>query len=88
MQTPRLSEDPALREMIREAAEEGAMEALRRVGLHDETAVDDVRELRGLLKACRDARSTIWQTMVRLGTTAVLAALFAGAGLLFWKDRP
>jgi hypothetical protein len=83
-----LMDEHSLRDVVERAAEAGARRALEQLGLHDANAASDVRELRGLLQSCRDARSTMWQTIVRLGTTALLAALMAGSALLFLKERP
>ncbi|GGG51776.1 hypothetical protein GCM10010964_43700 [Caldovatus sediminis] len=68
----------ALRALMAEAAEEGARRALREIGLHDDAAARDVRELRGLLEAWRDARRTAWRAVVKALTTAVLIALAIG----------
>lgn len=72
------------RDLLREAAREGAREALAAVGLHDDDAAADLRDLRGILDAYRAARRTIWQTVVKVTTTALLAALIAGVALK-WK---
>lgn len=69
--------------MMREAATAGAREALAAVGLHDEQAAGDLRDLRGILEAYRSAKSTVWQTIVKVLTTAVLAALIAGLAIKF-----
>jgi hypothetical protein len=60
------------------AAKLGAREALRELGLHDETAATDIRSLRGLLDAWRSARKTAYETTVRVVTTGLLAILAAG----------
>ena len=44
-------------------------------------AARDLRELRDLLEAWRDARKTAWQTTIKLLTTAILAALLVGAAI-------
>jgi len=67
-----------LEEIIRQAAHEGAVQALREVGLSDEEAYDDVKELRGLLDAWRATKITVGQTVARIITTAVLTALAVG----------
>jgi hypothetical protein len=41
----------------------------------------DIRELRDLLEAWRDARRTAWQTTVKVITTGILAALLVGAAI-------
>ena len=60
------------------AAKLGAREALKELGLHDETAATDIRSLRGLLDAWRSARKTAYETTVRVVTTGLLAILAAG----------
>ena len=46
-------------------------------------AACDIRELRGLLDAWRDARRTAWQTVVKVLTTGLLMALLVGAAIKF-----
>ena len=72
------------RDLLRQAAHDGAREALAAVGLHDDDAAADLRDLRGILDAYRMARRTIWQTAIKVATTAVLAALIAGLAVT-WK---
>ena len=60
------------------AAKDGARQALAEVGLHDETASDDMRELRNLIDSWRSAKKTIGSTIIKATTTAVLIFL-AGA---------
>ena len=75
------------RAWIREIAEEAATAALRRVGLHDDSARDDVHELRTLLDYWRDAkRGLVRRIMAWIGTSA----LAIGAALmgLHWGSRP
>lgn len=60
------------------AAKDGARQALAEVGLHDETAPDDMRELRNLIDSWRSAKKTIGSTIIKATTTAVLIFL-AGA---------
>jgi len=64
--------------MIERAAKKGAKEALESIGLHDDGAVHDVTELRGLLDAWRSAKRTIWKTIMQAATMAMLGALAAG----------
>jgi hypothetical protein len=71
-------DDLALEEMIERAAKRGAREALESIGLHDNSAGHDVRELRGLLDAWRGAKKTVWRTITQAITMAVLGALAAG----------
>ena len=72
--------------MIEKAAAAGARTALREVGLSDEDANSDVRELRDLLDSFRSAKRTVGKTIVQALTTLFLAALMAGAYFNFW-DR-
>ena len=55
-----------------------AKRALASIGLTDEHAASDIRELRGLLEAWRDTRKSIWSTVTRITTGAVLLFI-AGA---------
>ena len=70
-----------IEQMIARAAKQGAREALQSVGLHDETAGDDMRELRNLLDAWRSTKKTVWSQIVTAATMAVLGAIAAGAFL-------
>jgi hypothetical protein len=65
--------------LIEKAAAAGARTALREVGLSDEDANSDVRELRNLLDSFRSAKRTVGKTIVQALTTLFLAALIAGA---------
>lgn len=66
---------------IDRAAEEGAKRALKELGLDDVNANSDLRELRGLLKAWRDARRSVAQAIIKFLTTALLGALLLGMGI-------
>lgn len=66
--------------MLNQAAECGAKRALAAVGLHDEHAAADVRDLRGVLEAWRSAKSTALTTAVKVITTLFLAAIIAALG--------
>jgi hypothetical protein len=76
--------DPELKQLIESAAEAGADRALVKVGLHDEHAGADVRELRGLLDSWRETKKTVTQTIARTITTAILGALALGAWYNYW----
>jgi hypothetical protein len=67
--------------IVEQAAERGAKKALESVGLHDEDAGSDIRDLRVLLKSWREAKSTMLQTFVKLSTAAILGALALGSYL-------
>lgn len=68
-------------ELLDRAAERGAERALAHLGLENGHAAKDIRELRDLLEAWRDARRTAWQTTVKVITTGILAALLVGAAI-------
>ena len=64
--------------MLDRAARRGAKEALRSIGLLDDDAHKDITEMRSLIEAWRDTRKSIWSTVTRLATVAVLTFI-AGA---------
>jgi hypothetical protein len=68
-------DENALRKIIREEMKL----ALKEVGLHDEEAGDDVRDLRSLITDWRGIKKTIWTTIARAGTMFVLGLLALGA---------
>jgi hypothetical protein len=63
------------------AAERGAKRALADVGLVDENAAGDIRDMRSLLAALRVAKHTAWSTVIRLITTGLILALMAGVAI-------
>ena len=67
-------------ELLDRAAERGAERVLTHLGLENGHAARDIRELRDLLEAWRDARRTAWQTTVKVITTGTLAALPQSGG--------
>lgn len=70
-----------LQRLLQQAAEHGARRALSNLGLENGHAARDIRELRDLLDAWRDARLTAWRTAVRVLTTGILVALLIGAAI-------
>ncbi len=68
-------------EMLDSAAQRGAERCLAHLGLENGSAAKDIRELRDLLEAWRDARRTAWRTAVKVVTTAILAMLLVGAAI-------
>ncbi|TMS59813.1 hypothetical protein MW7_000225 [Imbroritus primus] len=68
-------------DLLAHAAERGAERVLSHLGLENGHAARDIRELRDLLEAWRDARHTAWQTFVKVLTTGILAALLVGAAI-------
>lgn len=65
----------ALRQIVREEMKS----VLKEVGLHDDDAGTDVRDLRSLITDWRGIKKTIWQTIARAGTLFVLGILMLGA---------
>jgi hypothetical protein len=68
-------------ELLNRAAERGAERCLAHLGLENGHAARDIRELRDLLEAWRDARRTAWQTTIKVVTTGILAALLVAAAI-------
>jgi hypothetical protein len=68
-------EEGTLRQIIREEMKS----VLREIGLHDDDAGTDVRDLRSLITDWRGMKKTIWQTVARAGTMFVLGLLMFGA---------
>ncbi len=67
-----------LRAIVEEASELGAQRVLSHIGLDDETAQSDLTELRQLLRAWRDAKSTAWREAVNWIVRGALALLLVG----------
>lgn len=63
------------------AAERGAERVLAHLGLENGHAARDIRELRDLLDAWRDARRTAWHTVIKVATTGILVTLLLGAAI-------
>ena len=70
-----LNEQQLLRTIVREEMKS----ALKEIGLHDDDAGDDVRDLRSLITDWRGMKKTIMQTVARVGTVFVLGLLMLGA---------
>ena len=68
-------DEKALRLIIREEMKS----VLKEVGLHDEDAGNDVRDLRSLITDWRGMKNIVWQTVARAGTVFVLGLLMLGA---------
>jgi hypothetical protein len=72
--------------LLDRAAKKGAQEALKSIGLSDENAYQDMKEVRNLLDAWRATKQTVGQTIARVVTTALLTALAAGIWMN-WGDK-
>ena len=66
-----------LEAMLDRAARRGACEALKSLGLNDDDAQKDLHEMRNLLEAYRDTKKSIWSTIVRISTVALLSFIAA-----------
>jgi hypothetical protein len=64
---------------LRKAVREEMKSVLKEIGLHDDDAGDDVRDLRILIRDWRETKRTIWNTVARWGTMLVLGILSIGA---------
>ena len=71
----------ALRALVEEASELGARRALARLGLADAAARDDVSDLRQLLGAWRDAKTSAWKAAVDWVVRGMLALLVVGLAM-------
>jgi hypothetical protein len=69
-----------LEAMLDRAAKRGAKLVLRELGLHDESASVDIREIRSLLDTWRHTRQSIWNTFIKITTIAV----FTFIGMAIW----
>lgn len=71
-----------LQSLLEEAAEKGAEKALTRVGLGDDNAGADIRDLRDWLKACRLIKSEALRTAVSIATKTLIMAVIIGLAYL------
>jgi len=76
---------PEIETLLQQAAQEGAREALTRIGLSDDTAANDVRDLRQLIDGWRDIKSTALKTVVRWCIVCILGILSVGAYVTLGK---
>ena len=67
-----------LRAIVEETSELTADRVLERLGLGDAEAQDDLGELRELLSAWRDAKSSAWKALIDWAVRAALALLLIG----------
>jgi len=66
-----------LEDMLDRSAKRGAKLVLRELGLQDETAAVDIREIRSLLDTWRQTRQSIWNTFVKITTVTVFTFIAA-----------
>ncbi|WP_194955282.1 DUF6127 family protein [Sphingopyxis solisilvae] len=75
-----------LRAVVEEASELGARRALARLGLADEAAREDVGDLRQLLRAWRDAKTSAWKAVVDWAVRGMLALLVVALAMRLGFD--
>jgi hypothetical protein len=70
--------------LLESAAERGAERALAKVGLSDEYAGEDVRDIRSLLKSWRRVKKGFWSAMLeylgKMAALVILGVLVVGVG--------
>lgn len=67
-----------LQAIVEEAAEAGAARALKRLGLMDEKAGDDIQELRELVQGWRDVKKSALRSFIGWAVRSVVALLLLG----------
>jgi hypothetical protein len=70
-------------EELEEMLDKSAKRALESIGLTDENAARDIREMRSLLDAWRETRKSIWNTTVKIGTVAILTFIVGAVWMTF-----
>jgi hypothetical protein len=76
-----------LRAVVEESSEIGASRVLQRLGLGDESAQDDIDELRELLSAWRDAKASAWKAAINWLVRGALALLLIGIAVRLGAGR-
>ena len=71
-------DEDRLRLIVQESVRIEIDRAFKAVGLHDDDAPSDVRDLRGLLKTYKQAQSTVIKTMVTFITLGFLGLVSLG----------
>lgn len=69
--------------LLERAAKRGAQEALAQVGLHDDDAGHDIRDLRHLLDSWRDLKGTASRTVIKWFIMMILGLLTLGTYVNF-----
>jgi hypothetical protein len=69
-----------MQSMLREAAREGATEALNDLGLGD-FSPKDIADMRSLVDGWRETKTYVWSTLVKAGTVLLLGFLAVGASV-------
>lgn len=76
--------DEEIEAIIQRTAKVAAKEALRDVGLQDDNAIHDLKELRDLLDSWREIRKSVAHTVIKIITMTVLGALVTGMYFKNW----
>ena len=74
-----------LQTMLEKASEEGARKVLLQLGLSDEDAGADIRDLRVLIDGWRSVKKTAMKTIIQTVVVALLSALAVGATIKWLK---
>lgn len=80
--------DEELSLLVKNAVEAGASAALAKIGLGDERAAIDLREMRDWIAAWRMAKRTAWQTIVSTVIRAALVIFLIGLMIKFGLKFP
>jgi|TARA_R110000782_G_scaffold154666_2_gene246985 hypothetical protein len=72
-----------LENMLDRSARRGSKAALEAVGLCDENAADDIRQIRSLLDSWKETRKSIWNTTVKIATVALLTFIAGAVWMTF-----
>lgn len=75
-----------LRALIEESIDLGAHRALERLGLAEDCAKADLNELRDLLQAWRDAKSSATKAIFTWALRAILALFLVGLAVRFGSN--
>lgn len=77
-----------LAELLKEQAKLGAEEALRELGLEKPEDRNDLKEALEVARIWKRTKASIWDTTVKVITTAILGALALGMALGIIKQVP
>ena len=64
--------------LLEQASKEGAKKALTELGLHDENAPTDIRDLRELLRALRMAKKDSFRIFIKWIAVGIMTLITAG----------
>lgn len=72
-----------LERIVEEASEKAANAVLSKLGLGDPEAHEDIRDLRNLLDAYKQAKTTMWKAVIDWVAKLLLGALIFGLAAKF-----